>query len=98
MELDERNEIIELFDLYEALLTDKQKDYFLDYYFADLSLAEIAQNYDISRNAVFDQIKRTIKILKDYEIKLSLNKKIKEIKSINLSEDLKEVIINILKE
>ena len=61
-----------LFDFYGSLLTEKQQDYFSDYYFNDLSLMEISTYYNVSRNAVFDQIKKTLKILDDYEEKLHL--------------------------
>lgn len=61
-----------LFDFYGSLLTLKQQDYFSDYYFNDLSLMEISTYYNVSRNAVFDQIKKTLKILDDYEEKLHL--------------------------
>lgn len=61
-----------LFDFYGSLLTDKQQNYFCDYYFNDLSLTEISTYYNVSRNAVFDQIKKTLKILDDYEEKLHL--------------------------
>ena len=37
-----------LYDCYKELLTDKQKMYFEDYYFNNLSLSEIAENYDVS--------------------------------------------------
>ena len=56
-----------LFDYYEDLFTDKQKDYFKNYYFENLSLGEIADNYFVSRNAVFKQIKIVEKKLEDYE-------------------------------
>ena len=59
-----------LYDVYESLLTAKQKSYFEMYYLDDLSLAEIASEYEVSRNAVFDNIKRTEKLLEDYEQKL----------------------------
>jgi len=61
-----------LYDLYEPLLTAKQKEYFEQYYQEDLSLNEIAGQYGISRNAVFDNIKRTEKLLENYEDKLGL--------------------------
>ena len=61
-----------LFDFYGSLLTEKQQDYFSEYYFNDLSLMEISTYYNVSRNAVFDQIKKTLKILDDYEEKLHL--------------------------
>ena len=43
----------ELYDLYSGLLTDKQREYFEDYYFNNLSFSEMAENYDVSRNAIF---------------------------------------------
>ena len=47
----------DLYDLYGDLFTDKQRMYFEDYYFRDLSLGEMADNYGISRNAIFRQIR-----------------------------------------
>ncbi len=67
-------ELIELFDFYGELLTQRQKDYFIDYYFNDYSLHEISENYGVSRNAVYDQIKKTVQKLYDYEKKLELKK------------------------
>ena len=76
MNIENRVELIELYDLYFELLTDKQKQYFEEYYFDDLSIGEIASNHEISRNAVHDQIKKVIKNLEDYESKIGLLKKI----------------------
>lgn len=67
-----------LFDFYENLFTEKQKQYFSDFYFYDLSLSEIAKNHNISRSAVFDAIDKIHKLLEDYEDKLSLYKKFKD--------------------
>ena len=64
-----------LYDIYGSLLTDKQKEYFEDYYFKNLSLSELASKYNISRNAIHKQIKETIKRLENYEDKLKLTKK-----------------------
>ena len=64
-----------LYDLYGVLLTDKQKKYFEDYYFYNLSFAEMADNYNVSRNAVFKQLHIVIEKLEDYEEKLHLLKK-----------------------
>ena len=55
MQPDSREYLIELYDLYQRLLTEKQQMYFESYYFLDLSLSEIAENYNISRNGVYDQ-------------------------------------------
>ena len=64
-----------LYDLYKNLLTDKQRSYFEDYYFNDLSLFEIADNMGVSRNAIHDQLKKVIDNLDNYENKLGLLKK-----------------------
>ncbi|WP_371256505.1 putative DNA-binding protein [Psychrobacillus sp. FJAT-21963] len=61
-----------LFDFYQALLTDKQRSYMQLYYLDDLSLGEIAEEYDISRQAVYDNIRRTEAMLEEYEEKLNL--------------------------
>ena len=97
MEAD-RERICALYDLYNNLLTEKQKNYFEDYYFMDLSLAEIAENNNVSRNAVFDQIKRTVNALTEIEEALKLNERIEKILSIEMDNDLKDKIISILKE
>ena len=64
-----------LYDLYGELLTDKQKAYFEDYYFHNLSFAEMAENYEVSRNAVFKQLHNTLDKLNEYEEVLHLNEK-----------------------
>lgn len=61
-----------LYDYYRELLTDKQRHYFENYYFDDLSLAEIASQHQVSRNAVFDQLKKVYTSLAYYEEKLGL--------------------------
>ena len=96
MENDKRQDLIKYYELYNSLLTEKQKEYFEDYYFYDLSITEIALNHDISRNAVFDQIKRINKALEDYENKLNLSKKIDKIAKMDF--DKKEEILKILGE
>ena len=68
-------EINRLFDFYGCLLTDKQQDIITLYYQEDLSLAEIAEELGISRAAVNDHLKRTTKIMQEYEKKLQLVKK-----------------------
>ena len=71
-----------LYDIYGSLLTDKQKEYFEDYYFKNLSLSELASKYNISRNAIHKQIKETIKRLETYEENLKLAKKNKMLEDI----------------
>lgn len=67
-----------LFDFYHALLTPKQRDYMEMYYLKDFSLGEIAENVDVSRQAVYDNIKRTETVLESYEDKLHLYEKFKQ--------------------
>ncbi|MGM7701143.1 putative DNA-binding protein [Pseudalkalibacillus sp. Hm43] len=64
-----------LYDFYHALLTPKQRNYMALYYLDDLSLGEIAESYDVSRQAVYDNIKRTELMLEEYEEKLELLEK-----------------------
>ena len=52
-----------LYDIYGTLLTEKQRMYFEEYYFKNLSLSELASIYNISRNAIHKQLKETIKRL-----------------------------------
>lgn len=61
-----------LFDFYGELLTDKQKEYYEDHVCNDLTVSEIAQERGVSRQAAHDLIKRTGKILEEYEQKLHL--------------------------
>ena len=87
-----------LYDYYNPLLTDKQKEYFEDYYFNNYSLQEIAENGNISRNAIHKQLKETENKLIDYEDKLKLYQKSQEIREIikELDEDIKEQIEELL--
>lgn len=67
-----------LFDFYQSLLTDKQRSYMELYYLDDLSLGEIAEEYEISRQAVYDNIRRTEMMLEEYETKLNLFEKFQQ--------------------
>ena len=72
MEIEKTNRMNALFEFYATLLTEKQMNYMELYYADDFSLGEIAEEYQVSRQAVYDNIKRTEKILEDYERKLHL--------------------------
>ena len=80
--MDKNTKLVLLYDYYSSLLTEKQQEYFEDYYFNNLTLSEISENNDVSRNAVHKQIKEVEEKLNYYEEKLNLfdkNKKISEI-------------------
>ena len=77
----------ELYDLYQQLLTDKQRAYFEDYYFQNLSLGEMAENYQVSRNAIFRQLHIVTKKLEEYEEKLQLLQKKRKLEKISQSID-----------
>jgi uncharacterized protein len=67
-----------LFDFYQALLTPKQRSYMEMYYLEDYSLGEISEIFDVSRQAVYDNIKRTEQMLETYEQKLGLYSKFQQ--------------------
>ena len=83
-----------LFDYYGDLFTDKQKEYFTDYYFNNLTLQEIADNNGVSRNAIHKNIKDILNKLDYYEEKLKLLSNKKKIEKIieNIDDDIKEKI------
>lgn len=64
-----------LLDIYGKLLTEKQYKLLDDYYNNDLSLSEIAENENITRQAVRDNLKKGENNLFEYEEKLGLMKK-----------------------
>jgi predicted DNA-binding protein YlxM (UPF0122 family) len=70
--MDDRIEISLLMDFYGKLLTEKQRLILEQYYNMDLSLSEIAENQNTSRQAIHDLIKRCYRTFTDYEEKLNL--------------------------
>ncbi|MDD3123241.1 MAG: sigma factor-like helix-turn-helix DNA-binding protein [Candidatus Izemoplasmatales bacterium] len=99
--IEEKIRYHKLYDIYKDLLTDKQKTYFEYYYLDDYSLSEIADILSVSRNAVFEQLKKVIEhlehyenALKNYEKGLLLNEIIEKLRK-NTTDD---AIISLLKE
>ncbi len=84
-----------LFDFYKNLLTPKQCEIFISYYFNDIGLTEIANNLSVTKQTVLDSIKQTEKKLQDYEEKLKLYKiysgQVKLIDEINLTKDISKL-------
>lgn len=96
--LEKKNKYNHLFDYYGCLLTEKQQEYFTSYYFDDMSLAEIADVYNVSRNAVHDQLKKIYTLLDYYEENLQLSLKDNKLNDIlkqyenNSNSDIRELI------
>ncbi len=83
----------ELYDYYKELLTEKQREYYESYYFEDYSLQEIAQNQNVSRNAVHNQLKIVLEKLDFYEETLKNHEH-----AIKIRELIKDVDENIKQE
>jgi uncharacterized protein len=87
--MDKLSEIGYMLDFYGGLLTEKQKQIMSYHYEEDMSLSEISEIHNISRQAVHDIIKRTEKILFDYENELGLVKRyLKEQDTLKVVKDL----------
>ena len=70
--MDENLELSLLYDIYGSLLTSKQKDIFEEYYLYNLSLREIAENKNISYQAVRDSINSSKELLRNYESNIGM--------------------------
>lgn len=97
--MNERDYLIILYDYYGDLLSDDNRRYFEDYYFDNLSLAEIAQNDNVSRNNVHKHLKSCEEKLLFYEEKLGLYKKdkllkqkVNDIKDVNVRKLIEEIL------
>ncbi len=93
--------LIELFELYQGLLTARQREIFSSYYLYDLSLAEIAEPEGKTRQNVYEQVKAVKAKLYEYEKTLRLKEKADGVKDAlekagQLGTPLAENIIEIL--
>jgi uncharacterized protein len=70
-----------LAEIYKPLLTSKQRNMLCLFLDSNISLSEIAEEFGVSRQAVNDIVKRTFRVLEDYESKLKLLEKFEKIKS-----------------
>ena len=91
--------VIGLFELYQGLLTEKQRELFSAYYLYDLSLSEIAEPQGTTRQSVYEGVKKVKSKLIEYERLLKLKEKTQalkelagEIKETSLSEKILEII------
>ena len=63
-----------MYDIYKDLLTDKQREYFQNYYFEDLTLQEASDELNVSKQIISKTILQVTNKLKKYESTLHLNK------------------------
>ena len=66
---------VELFEIYQGLLTDRQRELFKSHYFYDLSLSEIAEPEGNTRQNVYMAIKKVKTKLDEYETLLKIHSK-----------------------
>ena len=90
--MDKKVEISMLWEIYGSLLTDKQNEYIDYYYNQDLSLSEIAENDNITRQAVRDIIKKGERKLFEYEEKLLFMKK-----TIDQEQKIQQILLSLTK-
>ena len=72
--LDQTTQMNLLYDFYGTLLTEKQRSLLELYYVEDWSLGEIAEHQGVSRQAVYEAIKRAQSTMLDLEESLGLVK------------------------
>ena len=70
--LDGRTAVVRLFDAYAGLLTRRQREVLGMYYHADLSLGEIASRSRVTRQAVYDSLRRSVRELRSFERRMGL--------------------------
>ena len=90
--MDEKVKISMLCEFYGKLLTEKQFEFIDDYYNNDLSLSEIAENNNITRQAVRDILKKGEKKLFEYEEKLEFMKR-----TLNQEKRIEKVLLELTK-
>lgn len=84
--------ITSLYDYYKGLLTQKQRDYFEDYYFDNLLMDEIADNNEVSKNAVSKSLIEVKERLEEYESILHLYSNKIKIEELLEQEELDKII------
>lgn len=97
--METRDYLIILYDFYGELFNEKQRLYFENYYLENLSLGEISENLNISRNAIHKSLQNIEEKLLFYEEKLELYKKnkiiydiIEQVEDTKIKEQLKGLI------
>ena len=87
--MEEKIMLVSLYEIYKKMLTSHMQDIFEQYYYSDLSLREIADNKNISYQAVNDCIKKVSKILLEYEENIGAFEMKKDLMMLLENSDLK---------
>jgi len=85
-----------LYEIYGALLTEKQRQCLELYFCEDYSLAEIAEEMQVSRQAIHDLLKRVEQILEHYEEMLGFLRRVEKTRS--LTKEAKMILDSAVKE
>ena len=80
-----------LYDYYASLLTETQRAYFEEYYFNNLSLTEIAESFQVSKNAISKTLKEVTNKLDYYEANLHLEQNKEQISRLLNEDDFKKI-------
>ena len=81
-----------LYDVYTNMFSDRQRQYFEEYYYNDYTLSEIAENLGVSRTAVHKALRLMERKLDKYESKLKLYEKRKKINKLLEKVDDEELV------
>lgn len=90
--MEELNYLTSLYDYYKNLLTEKQRNYFEEYYFENLLMDEIALNSGVSKNAVSKSLIEVKEKLEEYESSLKLYSNREMIMSVLDEDSCKKII------
>ncbi len=95
-DLAEKIEVSDLYNYYGCLLTKKQQEIFEYYYFEDLSIIEIASVNEITKNGVYNALKKSIKQLNKYEdllgVKAKYHENVKMLKANKVAQEIVDLI------
>lgn len=90
--MEERENLIILYEYYGKLLKPNQQKYFIDYYFDNLTMEEIAENNNVSKNLISKQLMLIKDKLYNYESVLELYKKNNLIRGVLSREEYNKII------
>ncbi len=96
-EFEDKLLVSELYELYGQMLTKKQQELFELYYYEDCSIVEIAQMNDVTKNAIYNSLKKSIKQLSNFEEILKIKQKYEDNINLLKENNIDDSIINKIK-